>query len=327
LTVNIGFVGCGGIATAHIRRLTQISEAKIVAFYDVVPKKAEDASKLVGGKAYSSLQEMLNNEKLDAVYVCVPPFAHGFESEIVERGINLFVEKPVALTMEMAERMEKVIDNAGVLCSVGYMWRYLDTTALAKQILEENGPIGMVEGLYIDPYWFPPGHWWIDKTKSGGQVIEQSTHIFDLARYFVGDVAGVYAELDTRLLMDVEGFKTEDISLVTLKFKNGAIGVVLSTCASRRTFTGTSLKIIAKNVVVEHGGHSGILKVYYDKEVREMKPSVDSYLEEDKVFINAVATGDGSAIKSPYHDAVKTLEVTIAANESSKKNQVITTAA
>jgi len=127
--------------------------------------------------------------------------------------------------------------------------------------------------------------------------------------------------------MDVEGFKTEDISLVTLKFKNGAIGVVLSTCASRRTFTGTSLKIIAKNVVVEHGGHSGILKVYYDKEVREMKPSVDSYLEEDKVFINAVATGDGSAIKSPYHDAVKTLEVTIAANESSKKNQVITTAA
>jgi len=189
--------------------------------------------------------------------------------------------------------------------------------------LEENGPVGMVEGLYIDPYWFPPDHWWIDKAKSGGQVIEQSTHVFDLARYLVGDVIRVYAELDTRVLTDVPGFKTEDVSLVTLKFKNGAVGVVLSTCASRRTFTGTSLKVLAKNVVVEHGCHSGTLRIYLDQEVREVKPTVDSYLEEDRVFVNAVATGDGSAIKSPYSDAIKTLEVTIAANEASRKDRVV----
>jgi len=324
LVVNIGFVGCGGIARAHVQRLAKIPEAKIVAFYDVVPQKAEDAAKLAGAKAYPDLQQMLDGEKLDAVYVCVPPFAHGFEPKIVERGIHLFVEKPVALTMEVAREIERAIARAGVLCSVGYMWRYLDTTALAKKTLEENGPVGMVEGLYIDSYWFPPGHWWIDKAKSGGQVLEQSTHIFDLARYLVGDVLRVYAELDTRLLMDVPGFKTEDVSLVTLKFKNGAIGVFLSTCASRRTFTGTSLKIMAKNVVVEHGGHSGTLRIYLDQEVREVKPTVDSYLEEDRVFVNAVAKGDGSAIKSPYSDAIKTLEVTIAANEASRKNRVVT---
>jgi len=323
LVVNIGFVGCGGIAMAHVKRLSQIQEAKMVAFHDVVLQKAEDSAKSAGANAYSDLHEMLNKEKLDAVYVCVPPFAHGFESEIAERGIHLFVEKPVALTMDLADKIQRAVSKAGVINSVGYMWRYLDTTALAKHILEENGPVGMAEGLYIDPYWFPPGHWWIDKEKSGGQVIEQSTHIFDLVRYLVGDVDRVYAEMDNRLLMDVEGFKTEDVSFVTLRFKNGAIGVVLSTCASRRTFTGTSLKIIAKNVVVEHGGHSGTLRIYWDREVRDVKPSVDSYLEEDKVFVNAVAEGDESAIKSPYHDAVKTLEVTIAANEASKKNKVI----
>jgi len=110
---------------------------------------------------------------------------------------------------------------------------------------------------------------------------------------------------------------------VTLKFKNGAVGVVLSTCASRRTFAGTSLKMIAKNVVVEHGGHSGTLRIYWDKEVRDVKPAVDSYLEEDKVFVNAVAKGDGSAIKSPYSDAIKTLEVTIVADEASREKKVI----
>jgi len=323
LVVNIGFVGCGGIAMAHVKRLSQIPEAKMVAFHDVVLQKAEDSAKSAGANAYSDLHEMLNKEKLDAVYVCVPPFAHGFEPEIAKQGIHLFVEKPVALTMDLANKIERAVSKAGVINSVGYMWRYLDTTALAKQILEENGPVGMVEGLYIDPYWFPPGHWWIDKEKSGGQVIEQSTHVFDLARYLVGDVDRVYAEMDNRLLTDVEGFKTEDVSLVTLRFKNGGIGVVLSTCASRRTFTGTSLKIIAKDVAVEHGGHSGTLRIYWDREVRDVKPGVDSYLEEDKVFVNAVAKGDGSAIKSPYNDAVKTLEVTIAANEASKKNKVI----
>lgn len=225
--------------------------------------------------------------------------------------------------MDIARKIESAIRRAGVLSSVGYMWRYFDTTALAKKALEENGPVGMVEGLYIDPFWFPPGHWWIDKRKSGGQVIEQSTHVFDLARYLVGDVARIYAELDTLLLTDVPGFKTEDVSLVTLKFKNGAIGVVLSTCASRKTFAWTGLKVIAKKAVVEHGGHSGTLKIYRDDEIEEIRPTFDPYLEEDRIFIRAIATGDGSEIRSPYSDAVKTLEVTIAANKAAEKARVV----
>jgi len=323
LVVKVGFVGCGGIAHTHMDRLRKIREARMVAFYDIVPEKAREAAKSVEAKAYTSLQEMLDKEELDAVYVCVPPFAHGFEPEIVERGINIFVEKPVALSIDVAKKIESAIRKAGVLSSVGYMWRYFDTTVLAREVLKENGPVGMVEGLYIDPFWFPPGHWWIDKRKSGGQVIEQSTHVFDLARYLVGDVTRVYAELDTLLLTDVPGFKTEDVSLVTLKFKSGAIGVILSTCASRKTFTGTGLKIIAKKAVVEHGGHSGILKIYRDDEVREIRPTVDSYLEEDRTFIRAVATEDESEIRSPYSDAVKTLEVTIAANKAAEKARVV----
>jgi len=69
--------------------------------------------------------------------MCVPPFAHGFEPEIAERGIHLFVEKPVALTMDLAKKTERAIAKAGVINSVGYMWRYLDTT-LAKEVLKEN---------------------------------------------------------------------------------------------------------------------------------------------------------------------------------------------
>ena len=322
--VNLGFIGCGGIANNHMQKLTKIPKAKMVAFCDVDLQKAKKTAESVGARAYSDYQQMLQREKLDAVYVCVPPFAHGFEPEIAERGIHLFVEKPVALTMDAAKKMERAILRAGVLNSVGYMWRYWDTTALAKKVLGEDGTIGLVEGFYIDPYLgFPPGHWWTIKERGGGQVLEQSTHVFDLARYLVGEVVRVYAELDTRLLTDISGLDVEDVSVVTLKFRNGAIGVILSSCASRNTYRPVGLKVLAKDVVVEHKGHSGVLKIYRDNEIRETRPTVDVFFEEDKTFVDAVATGDGSAIKSTYGDGIKTLELTVAANEASRKNRAV----
>ncbi|MBO3802869.1 MAG: Gfo/Idh/MocA family oxidoreductase [Candidatus Brockarchaeota archaeon] len=317
--VAIGIVGCGGIAQQHLSCLKQIPEAKVAAFCDIDLGRAKAmASSVHGSRAYKDVSEMLGAEKLDAVYVCVPPFAHGFEKLVVERGLHIFVEKPIALSLEMAKEIEAAIARAGVVNSVGYMWRYLDTTELAIKTLERNGPIGLVLGQYHDPYWFPPGHWWISKSKGGGQVVEQSTHVFDLVRYVAGDVSRVYGELGTLLLNEVPGFDVEDVSVVSLRFKSGAVGVVTSTCASRKTFTGTKVSFLAKNVAAELGGHAGYAKIYWDDRVEEAKANVDPYLEEDRVFVEAVRTGDASGVKSPYSDALETLKVTIFANKSSE---------
>jgi len=322
MVVLIGFVGSGGIAREHMNCLQKVPDARIAAFCDIdINRAREAASSIQGARAYQDVSEMVRAEKLDAIYVCVPPFSHGFEPLLIERGLHLFIEKPIALTLELAKKIEAAITKAGIINSVGYMWRYLDTTALAIKVLRENGPIGMVIGQYHDPSWFPPGHWWIDKSKSGGQVIEQSTHVFDLARYIAGDVSRVYAELDTLLLKDVPGFNVEDVSVVCLKFKNGAVGVVTSTCASRKTFTGTALRFIAKNVAIELGGHAHYARVFWTDKVDQIDSNVHPYLEEDKAFVEAVKTGNASEIKSPYSDALKTLEVTILANKSSKDNK------
>lgn len=322
MVVSIGFVGSGGIARTHMDSLQKIPDAKIVAFCDVDLNRAKAAaSSFQGARAYKDVSEMVKMEKLDGIYVCVPPFAHGFELQLIEKGIHLFIEKPIALTMEVAKEIDTAIAKAGVINSVGYMWRYLDTTDIALKALKENGPIGMVMGQYHDPYWFPPDHWWIDKSKGGGQVIEQSTHVFDLARYIAGDVSRVYAELDTLLLKDVKGFNVEDVSVVSLRFKDGAVGVVTSTCASRNTFTGTALKFLAKNVAAELGGHAGNVKLYWTDRIEELRSKVNPYHEEDKTFIEAVKTGNVTKIKSQYNDALKTLEVTILANRSSREKR------
>lgn len=302
----------------HIPILAEMPNVRLAAFCDVEIAKARELAQMYKANAYANYQEMLQREKLDAVFVAVPPYAHGFEVEVVERGIHIFVEKPIALDLNTAKRVERAIHKAGVVNSVGYMWRYLDTTDKALEVLKESGRIALVEGHYVDPFWLPPGHWWLNKSKGGGQVIEQATHVFDLARFLAGDIERVYAEFDYSLIGKyAPGSDVEDCSITVLKFKNGAIGVIIATCISRNTYNFTDLKILTEGTVLEHGGHRGFLRVYRHNRIEEFRPSINPYSLEDKIFIEAVEKGDTSKIRSTYSDAVKTLEVTLAANESS----------
>jgi predicted dehydrogenase len=277
---------------------------------------------------------MLKKEDLDAVFVFTPPFVREILIKIAELGLPFLVEKPVALTLDQARRIEHAIIKSGVLTSVGYMFRYFNTTEYAKKLLEENGPIGLVEGWdhfpmrvqdnlkEKDVFTVSSNHWLLKK-KGGAQIVESTTHLFDLARYLIGEVGEVYASFSRQLLTDVKVLDKADVSVVTLKFKNGAVGSITSTLGTRKTDLSTRLKVTAKNAVVEHQGHSGTVKVYEDTHVNEVRATVDPFFEEDMTFIQAVASGDGSKIKSTYSDGIETLRVTTAAVEAFKEKKVI----
>ena len=322
--VKVAFIGSGGIASAHAQRLSKLESVKIAACVDVDEKKAAVLSASYGATGYMDLDKMLKAEKLDAVYVCTPPFARGTEVRAIEMGIPVFFEKPVALTMERATEIASALRKHGVVHSAGYMWRYLDVTDRALEELRQSGPVGMAMGQYIDPFWFPRDHWWLYKDKGGGQVIEQSTHVFDLMRFLVGDVTGVAAEIDNLIIgKEVEHMTGEDFSIVMMRFKSGAMGVVCSSCASQNTFLGTAVRIIAKKVALEHIGHARTLRIFKRDHIEEVRSQMDPLLEEDKLFIEAVRTGDTSRIRSSFEDAMKTLEVTIAANRAASEKMVV----
>lgn len=332
MVVKIGFVGCGRIAERHVADLLKIEEAKIIAVSDIILSRAKDLAERTNARAYEKPEDMLRKEKLDAVYICTPPDVRGIEEVVAEQGVHLFVEKPVALNLNLAERIERKITKSGVLNCVGYMLRYFDTTTIAKKLLDENGPIGLVVGYEYFPLKvsaepvYPnvvlPGNWLLDKHQAGEQIVESFTHIFDLTRYLVGEVTRVYAELDNLRLTDIDGLNRADASAVILKFKNGAIGS--ATCAMAGML-GQNLKIIAKGITEEWDvAHRGILKYWKGTEVAEIKPTVDAYFAEDQTFVESIASGDGSAIRSSYSDAVKTLRITLAAVESSRQNKVMT---
>jgi myo-inositol 2-dehydrogenase/D-chiro-inositol 1-dehydrogenase len=312
MPVRIGFVGAGGIANAHMNALQAIDDVQVAAVADIDRDRAESAAARFVGRAYSDYREMLESESLDALYVCVPPYAHE-EQEIlaVRKGIHLFVEKPVAVTLDKAREVRAEIEKAGVVTAVGYHWRYQSNTERAREVLQGR-KIGMVLGYWMGG--FPTVLWWRRMHESGGQMVEQTTHIFDLARYLCGDITEVYAAASNRDSRDIPGFDIHDVGTAVVKFANGVVGTVSNTCLLGMPYT-VGLHIVARDLVVEVHGD---IKIIEPGHTETFTGGVNAILEENRAFIEAVRSGDASGIRSTYPDAVKTLAVTLACNESAR---------
>jgi predicted dehydrogenase len=133
--VRIGFVGCGGIAQAHMDALSKIEGVQLVAFCDIVPEKAKAAAKKHGGKAFTKVKQMLKSVEVDALFFCLPPFAHGDELLAIEHGIPFFVEKPVGLDLGLIREIAAGVREKNLLTSVGYMNRYRRSVNTVRELL------------------------------------------------------------------------------------------------------------------------------------------------------------------------------------------------
>ncbi|MGD9496148.1 MAG: Gfo/Idh/MocA family protein [Armatimonadota bacterium] len=318
MPVRIGFVGCGGIANAHMKNLVKIDGAQMVAFSDIVEEKAQKAADEYGGKAFGDYREMYDSVEMDAVYICLPPFAHT-DQEILaaQAGLALFVEKPLALTMAKARQIEAAIAEAGVISCAAYHWRYHDTARWAREALE-GGPIAMVLGWWMGG--LPGVAWWRVQEQSGGQILEQTTHIIDMARYLAGDVERVHAEMALHVMTDVENISVPDVGTVNLRFESGAVGNISNSCVPPGWRNG--LVIIGDRKTVIFDQFNFELRTAAGTETKTFQP-IAAHFRESEAFVKAVATGDRSLILSDYSDGVKSLAVSVAANRSAQTGEPV----
>lgn len=308
--VRVGFVGVGGIAGVHLENISKNNHAEIIAVCDIAEESAKKKGMKYNASFYTDLDEMLENESLDAIFVCVPPFAHGdIEEKIVERGIHLLVEKPLGLDLENVQRKAKVIKDSSVICAVGYCLRYLDTVAKAKEYLKDK-TIAMVRGHYITS--FVPTPWYREMEKSGGQLVEQSTHTLDLMRYLAGDIENVYANMSLQVLSDIPNIDIPDVTSVNVTFSSGAVGHLASSFIQEDHRTG--VEILGKDFRILIDGVD--LSIVEKGTTITYKSAVDFYQEQDNRFIEAIIKGDKTILLSNYDDAVKTLAATLASNKS-----------
>lgn len=315
--VRVGFVGAGGIAGRHINDLLGFEDVRIVAISDPMYDRACTHAQRCGATPYAAAQEMLDRETLDAVYVCVPPVAHGgIEADLVERKLPFFVEKPLAVTWDAAAQIAERIAQAGLVTAVGYHWRYMDTTLEAQELLSKN-PARLALGYWLD--FTPPPAWWVHVQQSGGQMVEQTTHIFDLARVLVGDVTEVYG---VGVAQKRPAFPDADIlsvSLATLRFADGAVGNMASTCILNWPHR-IGLHLFSEGMVIELTEFN--MTVRTGDPIAARSPSADPFVLEDRAFIDAVQ-GKENRIRADYAEALKTHRITTAAEDSARSGQII----
>ncbi|MET3287841.1 UNVERIFIED_CONTAM: putative dehydrogenase [Brevibacillus sp. OAP136] len=316
--VRVGMVGTGGIGRVHLANVNKIEQAQLVAVCDVNEASVAEICETYGVAGYTDYEAMLAAEQLDALFICVPPFAQGtLVEQAAARGIHLLVEKPIGLAMEEVERKLKAIQDAQILTSTGYCLRYLDIVAQAKAYLA-NKTIAMVRGHYLTSFVQTP--WWREQAKSGGQLVEQATHTLDMMRYLVGDVSKVYANAALRVMEDVPGLDIPDVTSVSLTFSSGAIGTLDTTFTQPDHRTG--VEVLGKGFRLQISGRD--LTIVDAEGTHSYSSTLDFYLAQDVAFIRAVATGDETLILAPYAQALQTLKVTLAANESAKSGSPVT---
>ena len=315
--IKIGFIGCGGNANGHMNQLAGIEGANVVAVCDVQAERAQSAAERHNADPYTSHQHLLERDDLDAVYLSLPVFVHGQpERDVIARGLPFLVEKPVAINIDIARELEAAVAKAGLITCVGYQLRYLGSTQITQQILKER-TINMIVGKY----WCSTGHgdpnaWLRQMNKSGGQLVEQATHTIDMMRYMGGEVESVYAMQANRLLKETD---CPDVNSVALQFANGAVGSLTATWAYAGDWANANVLDLLYEGELLNWNPSRVLVQEDGEWVDKTEPSPTI----DEVFVEAVRSGDASQILSPYSDAVKTLEISLAANLSAQEKRLV----
>ena len=195
--VRLGFIGVGFITQrAHLpglQPLVESGEAEFTAFCDLNEETGREQAAAFGAKAvYTDHERMLERESLDAVYVNLPPTLHTDQVRLAaERGLHLFVEKPVSLDMAQAVGFAAAIERAGVVSQVGFNSRYSPSSAVVAERLASRTPRHVqVQLLYSGR----PIRWWTSRYEEcGGSFVENTIHMVDLVRYWLGDIAQVSA--------------------------------------------------------------------------------------------------------------------------------------
>ena len=321
MSIRLGFVGAGGNNSGHMQRVSAMRGVEIVAVCDVDVKRAKERAAQYDAAAYNDHRDMYDRHELDAVYVSVPPFAHEDQEVIAARkGIALFVEKPVAVTMKKANQVAKAIADNKVISTAGFQDRYLSNIKRLKEMMPDLKP-GIMMG-----YWMggmPGVPWWRVRAQSGGQACEQTIHIFDMARYLFGEVRSVHAVASQGLMTHVPNYDVDDASCVNLEFESGLCGTIFSACFLQG-HGRCGLEFWTPTIHV-HYTERGPITI---NDAAKKKPQVleaknDCSMDIDKAFINAVNKGDQSLLRSDYADAAKSLEVVLAANKSLETGRAV----
>lgn len=225
--LTIGIIGAGRIGRLHAENIVHMPQVRIKSISDIFVDNAKQWAAQIGiENVFTDYMDILNDDEIDAIFICTPTDTHVPIIKVAaQNGKHIFCEKPISFNVQETEEVLEVVKKAGVKFQVGFNRRF-DRNFLKIHETVKDGVIGephIVKITSRDPE--PPP---INYVKSsGGLFVDMSIHDFDMARYITGsEVIEVFA-LGANLIDPSIGDAGDiDTAVITLRFANGAIGVI-----------------------------------------------------------------------------------------------------
>jgi predicted dehydrogenase len=316
--IRIAVYGCGNFANrTHIPNLIKIGGVEIVAVCDNNPQAVQSTAAAFNvPKTYQDGHELLDNEDIDVLYSIVPAYSRtDVEATAAEKGIHLFSEKPQALKMSVAHKIDAAIQQSGVISTVGFRERYRPIFQEARRQLADK-EIVHVRFQSLGGLPGPPSgdSWWNDMDKSGGQALDWGVHATDYSRFMTGlNVVRAQAFYCQRPayatpLTSVFNYRLSNGATMTMSFISAGPGGI----GDEPWFT-----------IFYEGGYLAIYRydrIEVDGQIVYHGEEFDPWFEQDRTFINAIRTGDPSGLMSDYHDGLFSLAPVLVGWESSRRN-------
>ena len=298
--LNIGIIGAGRIGRLHAQTVARsLPRTRLIAISDVhLPAAQELANTLNVAHAYADHQQLLEHPDIDAVIIASSTDTHApFIIDAARAGKHIFCEKPIDFSIARIDEALAEVEKAGVSLQIGFNRRFDPSFARIRQAIAE-GEIGQPHLLHIisrDPA--PPPVEYIKV--SGGMFFDMTIHDFDMARFLFGDVDEIYAVGANLVDPAIRDAGDIDTAMITLKFKNGAIGMIDN---SRKAVYGYDQRVEAfgsKGSARNNNLYADEVVVSDKDHVRRGLPLnffmdryVPSYIAELQAFVEAILSGE-----------------------------------
>jgi UDP-N-acetyl-2-amino-2-deoxyglucuronate dehydrogenase len=229
-------IGCGDVSTIHFEAVEAVEDIELVAVCDTDPEALAAAVERFGVPGFADHRTLLTEIRPDVAHVCTPHHQHvPVALDLLDAGVHVLVEKPLAHTHKEAERLVEAAERSDTRIGVCFQNRYNATAQAAHELLE-SGELGPVLGAVATVLWTRTADYYRAKpwrgrweTAGGGLLINQAIHTLDLVQWLVGDVVDVKGSASTRLYGDV--IEVEDTAEMLLTHDGGARSVVFGSLA------------------------------------------------------------------------------------------------
>ena len=320
--ISLGLIGCGGLArAAHCTSIAKIPEAQFLAYADINEAAAQSALRDFGGD-YATVdpEKLFQDSRLDAIYICTRHDSHApLAIAAAQAGKHIFIEKPLALTLEECEAVADAVKRAGVYLMPAFKMRYYPLVRKAHEFIPQPQVLvgQMLCGRWGDDNWAQ------DPVQGGANVHSQGCHTTDILRYLAGS--------EPKRLWAAGGMLTHpghpciDQCVASIQFANGHIGSWIQGDAGESPFT-------SKFFFELYGSNGRSVQLYdrlkkatfYDgKETwTEERPEEEGFQLENEAFIAALKEGREPELTA--HDGIQATRIVLAADRAIRTGEVQT---